>query len=138
MAQVDRLASVVMFVQQLDRSVSFYRAVLGLEVADSSPTAALLTGRDESNLILRSMGSQAVHALGAVGVQYVSWIADSKHDLEQCEQALKKLSAHRETRTMGEAVAVEGRDPDDIVVMVIYPGPDGAPLRRLPVRIYGW
>jgi catechol-2,3-dioxygenase len=138
MAHVDRLASAVMFVQQLDRSVNFYREVLGLEVADSSTTAALLAGDDGSQLILRAMGSQAVHALGGVGVQYVIWTAASKADLDQCERVLRKLSAHRETRSSGEAAAVEGRDPDDIVVMIIYPGPHQPPLTELPTRIYGW
>ena len=33
---------------------------------------------------------------------------------------------------------LEGRDPDDIAVMIIYPGPEQAPLHKLPVRIYGW
>ena len=42
MAHGARLGSVVMFVQDLDRSVSFYADVLALEVADRSPTAALL------------------------------------------------------------------------------------------------
>jgi len=37
-----QLGSAVMFVQQLDRSVSFYQDVLALQVADQSPTAALL------------------------------------------------------------------------------------------------
>ena len=72
MADGARLDSVVMFVHDLDRSVSFYSDVLNLHVADHSATA------------------------------------------------------------------VEGRDPDDIVVMITYPGPDEAPLHELPVRIYGW
>jgi len=38
-----QLGSAVMFVQQLDRSVSFYQDVLALQVADQRPTAALLT-----------------------------------------------------------------------------------------------
>jgi len=71
MAHGARLDSVVMFVHDLDRSVSFYSDVLNLHVADRSATA------------------------------------------------------------------VEGRDPDDIVVMITYPGPDQAPLHELPVRIYG-
>jgi catechol 2,3-dioxygenase-like lactoylglutathione lyase family enzyme len=126
-----------MFVQDLDRSVSFYRQVLALEVVDQSPTAALMAG-DGSQLILRSMGSGAVHALGGVGVQYVIWTAADEAGLERCERALKDLSAYRESRAEGQARAVEGRDPDDIVVMVIYPGPDQMPLHELPVRIYGW
>src|ERR1700735_3689152 len=137
MAHGARLGSAGILVQALDRSVSFYHQVLALEVVDRTPTAALLTG-DGSQLILRSMGSGAVHALGGVGVQYVIWTAADEADLERCERTLKDLSAHRETRIGGPVKAVEGRDPDDIVVMIIYPGPDEAPLHELPVRIYGW
>jgi catechol 2,3-dioxygenase-like lactoylglutathione lyase family enzyme len=137
MAHGARLGSAVMFVQDLDRSVSFYRQVLTLEVADQSPTAALLTG-DGAQLILRSMGSGAAHPLGGVGVQYVIWTAADEADLERCERTLKDLSAYRDSRAAGPARAVEGRDPDDIVLMVVYPGPDQLPLHELPVRIYGW
>lgn len=127
-----------MFVQNLDRSVDFYREVLELEVSDHSATAALLTSGSGSQLVLRAMGSGAVHALGGVGVQYVIWTAADEEDLDRCERALKKLSAHRDTRIGGPVKAVEGRDPDDIVVMIIYPGPNEAPMHELPVRIYGW
>jgi len=138
MARGSRLGSAVMFVQDLDRSVSFYQAVLGLAVSDRSPTAALLTSGDGAQLILRAMGSSAAHALGSVGLQYVIWTAAGAEDLHRCEQALRERSAHRDTRTSGDITAVEGRDPDDLVVMVIYPGPDEAPLHELPARIYGW
>jgi catechol 2,3-dioxygenase-like lactoylglutathione lyase family enzyme len=138
MAQGSRLGSVVMFVQNLDRSVSFYREVLALDVVDRSPTAALLLSGDGCQLVLRAMGGGAVHALGGVGVQYVIWTAADEKDLDRCERVLKEFSAHRETRSGGLAKAVEGRDPDDIVVMVTYPGPDRVPLHELPVRIYGW
>jgi catechol 2,3-dioxygenase-like lactoylglutathione lyase family enzyme len=133
-----RLDSAVMFVQDLDRSVDFYREVLALEVSDHSPTACLLTSASGSQLIVRSMGSGGVHSLGGVGVQYVIWTAADREDLDRCERTLKKLSAHRETRVGGPVKAVEGRDPDDIVVMIIYPGPNEVPLRELPARIYGW
>ncbi len=138
MAHGARLGSVVTFVQNLDRSVNFYRDVLALEVADRSPTAALLVSGGGSHLILRSMGSGAVHALGGVGVQYVIWTAADQEDFDRCERTLKELSAHRDSREEGAVRAVEGRDPDDIVVMMIYPGADQAPLDKLPVRIYGW
>ena len=127
-----------MFVQDLDRSVAFYRELLDLEISDRSPTACLLTSASGSQLILRAMGGGAVHSLGGVGVQYVIWTAADEEDLDRCERMLKKLSAHRETRIGGPVKAVEGRDPDDIVVMIIYPGPNEAPLHELPVRIYGW
>jgi catechol 2,3-dioxygenase-like lactoylglutathione lyase family enzyme len=138
MADGARLASAVMFVQDLDRSVRFYTELLGLDITDRSPTAALLTSAAGSHLILRAMGGHGGHALGSVGVQYVVWTAASRDDLDRCEQALKKHAAYRETRVTGHAAAVEGRDPDDIMVLIVYPGPDQIPLHELPARIYGW
>ena len=138
MAHGARLDSVVMFVHDLDRSVSFYSDVLNLHVADRSTTAALLIGAKRSQLILRAMGRGAEHALGGVGVQYVIWTADGPDDLTRCEKVLKDRSAWRDTRTTEHVTVVEGRDPDDIAVMIVYPGPDQAPLHELPVRIYGW
>jgi catechol 2,3-dioxygenase-like lactoylglutathione lyase family enzyme len=138
MAQGSRLGSVVMFVHDLDRSVNFYVEVLALEVADRSPTAALLSNTEGTQLILRAMGRDVGHALGSVGVQYVVWTAASSEDLERCELALKEHGVHRDTHTSGSVRAVEGRDPDGVVVMIIYPGPDEVPLHQLPARIYGW
>jgi catechol 2,3-dioxygenase-like lactoylglutathione lyase family enzyme len=138
MAQGARLGTVVMFVRDLDRSVDFYTDVLELGVADRSPTAALLSNDVGTQLVLRAMGQGAQRALGAVGVQYVAWTAAGKDCLGRCEQALRKRGAHRETRSDGEVTLVEGRDPDDILVVVTYPGPDEVPLHHLPPRIYGW
>ena len=138
MAHCTRLGTVVMFVRDADRSVDFYRELLGLQVADRSTTAALLSNAEGATLVLRAMGMAADRALGSVGVQYVAWTAGGKEDLERCERLLRKRGAHRETRSHGEVTVVEGRDPDDIVVVVAYPGPDEVPLHELPPRIYGW
>jgi catechol 2,3-dioxygenase-like lactoylglutathione lyase family enzyme len=138
MAHGARIDSAVMFVQDLDRSVGFYTDVLGLQVTDRDTTAALLSSAGGSNLIIRAMGVGAVHPLGGVGVQYLIWTAADREDLDRAEQALKSRSAHVDTRRSGPVNAVEGRDPDNIVLMVTYPGPDQEPLRKLPSRIYGW
>jgi catechol 2,3-dioxygenase-like lactoylglutathione lyase family enzyme len=138
MAHGTRLGSVIMFVHDLDRSVDFYTRILGLEVADRSPTAALLGNAEGTQLVLRAMGRGADRALGSVGVQYVVWTAGGKEDLQRCERMLRERAAHRETRSHGGVTVVEGRDPDDIVLMVTYPGPDEVPLHELPARIYGW
>src|ERR1700758_4761801 len=99
MAHGSRIGSVVIFVQNLDRSVNFYREVLALDVVDRSPTAALLLSSDGCQLILRAMGGNVVHTLGAVGVQYVIWTAADEKDLDRCERVLKEFSAHTETRS---------------------------------------
>lgn len=67
MTQDVRLGAAVIFVRDLDRSVEFYREVLGLDVADSSPTAALLVNAGGAELVLRAMGDAAQRALGGVG-----------------------------------------------------------------------
>jgi catechol-2,3-dioxygenase len=138
MAHGARIGSAVMFVQQLDRSVSFYSEVLALQAADTSSTAALLVSDDGSQLILRAMGSNAAHALGSVGVQYVVWIAPDREFLNRCERMLKERSAHRDTRADGSVTVVEGHDPDGIVVIVVHPGQEGGLPQTLPTRIYGW
>ena len=109
MAQGARLSSVVMFVHSLDRSVKFYTGILGLVVADRSPTAALLSNAEGTQLVLRAMGRGADRALGSVGVQYVVWTAAGKADLERCERVLRERAAHRETRSHGAVTVVEGR-----------------------------
>ena len=138
MTQGVRLGAAVMFVGDLDRSVSFYREVLALQVIDRSATAALLGNAEGAQLILRAMGGTASHTLGTLGVQYVVWAAASHEDLEQRERLLRGRSAFRERRSTDEVTVVEARDPDDMVVMILYPGPDKAPLRELPARIYAW
>ena len=138
MAEGARLGSVVMFVQDLDRSVNFYTDLLVLEVADRNSTAALLNNADGATMILRAMGHHSPHPLGSVGVQYVVWAAAGEEDLARAERVLAARGAHRETRSHDGVSLVEGRDPDDIPVMICYPGPDQRPLRDLPARIYGW
>jgi catechol 2,3-dioxygenase-like lactoylglutathione lyase family enzyme len=138
MARGARIGSVVTFVRDLQASVGFYADVLGLAVADRSTTAALLLNTEGTQLILRAMGHEAPHPLGSVGVQYVVWTAAGPEDLGRCERVLKERAAHRETRSSGKVTVVEGRDPDDIAVVVVYPGPDEFPLHEIPVRIYGW
>ncbi len=138
MADGIRLSGAVMFVRNLDRSLIFYRELLGLQVTDRSSTAALLVNHDGSQLVLRAFGQNAPHALGSIGPQYLTWTTSSKDDLDQLAETLRRHSAYRETRTDGEVTVVEGRDPDDLVVMLIYAGPGSAPMPRLPARIYAW
>jgi catechol 2,3-dioxygenase-like lactoylglutathione lyase family enzyme len=138
MAQGSRIGSAVMFVQDLDRSLRFYQEVLDLTVTDRSSTAALLVSTQGTQLILRATGGLGTHALGGVGIQYLIWTADGDDDLHRCERALAERSAYRDTRRSEGVTVVEGSDPDDITVMIGYPGPDERPFDRIPTRIYGW
>lgn len=137
MAESVRLSGIVMYVRNLERSVHFYTEVLGLPVVDRNTTAALL-GENGTELILRASGENAAHPLGSLGVQYPAWATDSRDDLDRRADLLRQRSAYRETRTNGAIVTVEGRDPDDQVLILQYLPPGEPGLREIPTRIYAW
>jgi catechol-2,3-dioxygenase len=133
-----RLSAAVVFVRNLDRSVSFYRELLGLDVVDRSTTAALLASADGSEVVLRQFGNNAPHPLGSIGVQYLIWSTSSRDDLDRRTEILRRNSAYRETRSDQGSTVVEGRDPDDVPVMLFYVEDDEQLMRKLPTRIYAW
>ncbi len=138
MAEQTQLSLAIVYVGDLDVSVSFYSDVLGLKVTDREATAALLAGEGRSPLILRAMGRDAMRAPGSTGIQYVVWAAAGKDGLAKAERALKRHSAYVETRQGEGYTIVEGRDPDGCPVLVAHPAPDQVPLHELPARIYAW
>lgn len=134
-----RLASVVVFVRDLDLAVDFYRELLLMRVAVRTTSAALLVGAADGQLYLRVMGSAGEHPLGAIGVQYVIWTADSPDDLRRCERMLKERSVHISSKETADGVTVvEGRDPDGLPLVIAHPGPQGAARQEIMARIYAW
>ena len=130
-----RIATAVMFVHDLDASVSFYRELLDMEVTVRTSGAALLFGSDSFQLYLRQMGRNARHAPGSVGVQYVIWTAADDADLRRCERFLARRGAHVKTQKDDGFALVEGRDPSGVPVVVTYPGPDDLIRHRIMSRI---
>jgi catechol 2,3-dioxygenase-like lactoylglutathione lyase family enzyme len=127
-----------MFVRELERSVSFYRELLGLKVNVRDNAAALLVSPDGFELYLRSMGTGAHHPLGNVGIQYLVWTADDEQDLRRYEQQLRAQSGYVTRQTVDGVTVVEGRDPDGLPVLVSYPRPGDVPSHQIRRRIYGW
>jgi predicted thioesterase/catechol 2,3-dioxygenase-like lactoylglutathione lyase family enzyme len=133
-----RLASAVMFVHELDRSVAFYRELLGLDVTLRDDGVALLVSPDGYQLYLRSMGPRDPHPLGHIGIQYVIWTAEDEDDLRRCERVLRVHSTRVSVQTVDGFTIVEGRGPDDVPVLITFPGPDQAPRHEILQRIYQW
>jgi catechol 2,3-dioxygenase-like lactoylglutathione lyase family enzyme len=133
-----RLASAVMFVQDLDASESFYRELLGLKVTVRDEGVALLVSSAGFQLYLRAMGLEAQHGLGGLGVQYVIWTAADREDLARCERLLKDAGVHVHTRTADSFTLIEGRDPSGVPLVMTYPGPDLAARHEIMSRIYTW
>ncbi|MCU1508986.1 MAG: uncharacterized protein JWR53_392 [Glaciihabitans sp.] len=133
-----KLASIVMFVTDLDRSVDFYSTLLNLEPTLRDDTVALLVAPGGYQLYLRALGPRASHPLGGIGAQYALWSAASEADLDRCEAAMRQESTRVVVTQHDGFRMVEGRDPDDVPVIVSYPGPDLVARREIVPRIYGW
>ena len=133
-----RLSAAIVFVRDLDKSVTFYRDLLGLQVTDRSSTAALLLGEDGWQLVLRATGANSPHSLGSIGVQYLAWTTGTRADLDHRADILRRHSGYVETREDSGVTVVEGRDPDDLVVMLVHTDGPRAAMHSLPARIYAW
>jgi catechol 2,3-dioxygenase-like lactoylglutathione lyase family enzyme len=133
-----RLAAAVMFVRELERSIRFYRELLAVDVAVRDHTAALLVAPDGAQLYLRSMSSLDQQTLGSVGIQYLMWAAGGEDDLQRCERVLRERAQHTGTKTVDGYTMVEGRGPDGVPILVMYPGPDELPRHQILRRFYQW
>ncbi|MBH0054283.1 hypothetical protein I6E74_08895 [Salinibacterium sp. SWN139] len=133
-----RLTSAVTFVSDLDRSVTFYCDLLGLTCSILDESAALLVGPENYELYLRGKHAQPSRVLGSVGIQYLIWSAESLEEFERCEEALRRESVHVRRERLDDFEVVEGRDPDHLPVMVVFPGPDESVRHAIIPRIYSW
>ena len=129
------LSAVVMHVRELQRSTDFYREILQLEVEVTSDEAALLTAPTGDHLVLRALPG-ASRTFGTVGVQFVLWTARDNEDLDRCERELKARDAFVSVSVEQGARVVEGRDPDGIPLVVVYPPRPGVGMTAVPARTY--
>jgi len=137
MGEALRLSAAVVFVRNLARSEDFYRDLLEFDIEIASPEAVLLSGPAGNHLVLRAL-IRAPRLLGGIGVQYLVWAARDARDLERCETMLKSRGAFVSTTQDHGVTVVEGHDPDDIPVLLVYPPGPGVGMTALPARIYAY
>ena len=135
MANDLRLSAAVMHVRELQQSTDFYREILLLDVEVTSDEATLLTTPTGDHLVLRAL-PRASRTFAAVGVQFVLWTARDNDDLDRCERELKARDAFVSVSVEQGARVVEGRDPDGIPVVVVYPARPGIGMTAIPARAY--
>jgi len=131
-----KIASSVVFVSELDRSVVFYRDVFACEVAIRERDAALLLAPGGFQMYLIAKGSRAQHPSGGVGHEFLMWATDSVEGLEHFEQVLRDCGRYSDTHTIGGVRFVEGHDPDGIRVVIAHPSPEQRPRSMLDPRFY--
>ncbi|WP_307630139.1 VOC family protein [Nocardia vaccinii] len=134
MGTAARIASCLMRVSDLERSVDFYRDVFRCNVAIHEPDAALLLTPDGFQLYLRTHEAINTRDINDVGVEQIIWSAGSEEELRQIEQRLRAHYPSTYTNTLNGITFVDGVDPDDIRVLITYPTPEQLPREVIDRR----
>jgi catechol-2,3-dioxygenase len=125
-----RLNHAVLYVRDLERSVGFYRDVLGFRRVDMTPEgfagAAFLQAPDSTNdhdLGLFEVGAQAAPSgagRGTVGLYHLAWELDTLDELEATAQRLAAAAALVGASDHGTTKSLYGRDPDGLEFEIVW------------------
>jgi catechol-2,3-dioxygenase len=116
-----RFEGVVTNVTDLDRSIDFYRQVLGFAVLTQNEQLATMSaaGSDDPQVIvLRAYGTGRLVGARHSGLRAFVLQVDSSEDLERIAGGLDSRALLVSRRDQGEWTAVVGRDPDGVAVVV--------------------
>lgn len=130
------VASAVIFVTDLDRSVAFYTEVFGCTVSLHDTDAALLLTPSGFQIYLIGRGRQESHPTGGIGDRHLLWATESRGSLADLRSRLEERSAYTDTHTAGGITFVQGRDPDGIRVVIAYPTPAQSARSVVDSRLY--
>jgi len=131
------VASSVMRVSDLDRSVAFYCDVFACRVALREIDAALLLTPNGFQIYLYSKLPSRRPGAGNLGVQYLMWATDDSEELQRITQRLRVHDPATYTHAENGVTFVEGCDPDHGRVIVAYPGPGLLPREMIASRFRG-
>lgn len=131
-----KVASSVIFVSDLDRSIQFYRDVFACELTMRERDAALLMDPERFQLYLMARGDREQHPTGGIGHEYLMWAVDTPEALEHFAQALKDCGCYLDRHASGGVTFVEGHDPDGIRVVIAHPNPQQVPRSVFDPRFY--
>ena len=121
---ITRLNHAVLYVRDLERSVAFYRDVLGFRRLDMTPDgftgAAFLQAAGSTNdhdLGLFAIGSDAgpsAAGRSSVGLYHLAWEVDTLAELERVRDVLAAHGALVGSSDHGTTKSLYGQDPDGL------------------------
>jgi catechol-2,3-dioxygenase len=123
---VTRLNHAVLYIRDVDRSVAFYRDVLGFRVVTSFPGAAFLRAADSTNdhdLGLFAIGADAA-ASGAgrsrVGLYHLAWEVDTLAELADTADRLSAAGSLVGASDHVTTKSLYAHDPDGLEFEVCW------------------
>jgi catechol 2,3-dioxygenase-like lactoylglutathione lyase family enzyme len=138
--EITGIYSVAVQVRDLDRSLAFYRDLLGLRLQQREGELAHLHGygRTAPSLVLLEVGEHATRVSREPGLVRVAWRVDKQADLDVAEQLLKQKGLDCVRRREEGLAILETRDPDRTHVLLVWLSDEVAADNSLPPRLYGW
>jgi catechol-2,3-dioxygenase len=139
-----RLNHAVLFVSDLERSVTFYEQAFGMTVMAREPRAnaaflRLPRSGNHHDLGLFGVGAQQPRPRGALGLYHLAWQVDTVEELQEARATLLALDAYTGESSHGATKSIYAHDPDgnEFEVMWMLPRADwgefedSAPVERL-------
>jgi catechol-2,3-dioxygenase len=143
---IQRLNHAVLYVRDVDRSVSFYTEALGFRVKAAMPGAAFLQAEGSSNdhdLGLFAVGDRAGASTAgrtSVGLYHLAWEVDTLAELRRVADVLRRHGALAGASDHGTTKALYAHDPDGLEFEVSWLVPadlisDDLTMRTAPLDL---
>jgi len=134
-----RLQHLVLWVSDVERSVRFYRDVLGFEVKTRYPSAAFLRipgSADDHHLGLFEQTGAPRPDERVARMYHSAWEVGEITDLVRARQRLIETGALVGSSNHGVSLSLYAKDPDGLEFEIFWTVPDGhpAPTRELDLE----
>ena len=133
-----RLQHIVLWIGNVERSVRFYRDVLGFEVTKRYPNAAFLKipgSADDHNLGLFEQSGAAPPDERSARMYHAAWEVGTLPDLARARQRLIEVGSLVGQSDHGVSLSLYAKDPDGLEFEVFWTVPGGTPVGTRPLNL---
>ena len=135
---IRRLQHLVLWVSNVERSVRFYRDVLGFEVKVRYPNAAFLRipgSSDDHNLgLFEQRGVPPPHE-GVARMYHSAWEVAELTDLVRARERLTEAGALVGSSDHGVSLSLYAKDPDGLEFEIFWTVPGGTSVGTRPLHL---
>lgn len=135
-----RLQHLVLWVSDVERSVRFYRDVLGFEVKSRSPRAAFLKipgSPDDHHLGLFEQTGVSEPDERVARMYHAAWEVDALTDLVRARERLIQAGALVGSSDHGVSLSLYAKDPDGLEFEIFWTVLGGSPAGTRPLDLEG-
>jgi catechol-2,3-dioxygenase len=135
-----RLQHLVLWVSNVERSVRFYRDILGFEVKTQSPRAAFLRipgSPDDHHLgLFEHTGVPGPHE-GVARMYHSAWEVGDITDLVRARRRLMEAGALVGSSNHGVSLSLYAKDPDGLELEIFWTVPGGTSIGTRELDLEG-